>query len=1082
MRDDDEIINSLINDVRVHRAILILGAGASYESGMPLYAQFPPIIWKIVDEFPDIKEFMGWSKTNDAKDMIGTDIDKIKEVFNFIEKNNEANSRFKELFKNVNDSHKNGELEVHKEICKLIHSGFIKLVVSFNWDDLLETAWETLFGTDINANKINLVKPHGDVRNLQGCWIYPNSDGYLPEKDSAIILRLISKELATFIILGYSERDAFIVDNLIKPSEKNMAVYRISPFVYGENAIPLKAREAMNKLSEGLCENDDKLWIRLDFSNQVGIEHAIMGYRLLPSDVVACPRLPQIDEAKIKLNHSHYVIIEGEAGSGKSITSYQLAWDYLQEGWEVMKLNLSKYEISKTNIKLSNNMYKTIFIIDDAQIIELENLVQIMTQTNNLYKLIITQTLTSNFPSESVTISQQKSVQVIYEDYKNRKEEILPIIKPINKIAGRYVGDKPMETSYDFVLDLAKREKSVWLFNYSLRGGWQNTTNQYDLAKGHNRSDILLTFISLRQILSLDKPVEIKWLDYVLSQWEYSHDKILEQLDYLYKHKLILSNSEIRTLHLQMAIRVITNYIKQASKEEIQKFQEIFRNEILNINTPLLGIAWFFNMLFGYDVKSRLTYGLFTQEFNENLLNRCKVQIDSELRSHACNVIDRVLRLEAGYFYEDLIRSDDFLIRWIENVNDITAYSFSEILNNMINESVELHESFVNNLDMQCIIKNLKKINPDYIFHWAKFLDRLLYNRKSDGAKAFQSNFPKKEISNALQQCNDIGSISGMLCTLIGIDENYAFQEYNNSIWKIEKSMKNNFMDTLRNLDLHFFMYFLGESLFDIGKPNKKQKEAGKALVECITVDMIRNSILFGTPQDWDNLYRFSYEIMRYDSDKFKEAINGIDLNYLSENVDLAWNEQPEYLIKLLDMLALADEKRTDEWIFLNREKISKIDTGLILFSPRTAEYVSHIGGTIVLTGSYRFEMNANAIRALISYNKKLCVCIIDENLYEIKKSIYNLSEMDWDDYYLFLKQILRVKKDIVNLIIDDTNIEFIKTKWLDTIKNEYYKSEKKKLNGLKELSLLIEKNTCNEFVKEYMNRIQEKINSVQYK
>lgn len=387
------VIGNLVNDIRVHGAILIMGAGASCESGLPLYAQLAPIVWQVVDEFVDIKASLKCTETVSAKKIIGNDVERIKRSFEYIEKDPKANARFKELFKAVNDKHNNNHSLVHEIIGRLIHSGYIKLVVSFNWDDLLESSWEYLYGTSINENRVCLVKPHGDVRNLSSKWTYPSSAGFLSLDDISKIRSVIDAGPLTFVILGYSEQDQIIEDTFICPNENKYVVYRISPSAYGDNVLQAKASEVMQVVTDGLNGSVDNIWIRLDFVNQVGIEHAILGHRLLPSDVTACPRLPQIKEAKIRLEQAHCVIIEGEPGSGKSITAYQIAWDYLQNGWEALRLNISDLDAHRINdISLDNNGFKTVFIIDDAQLIEKELIIKLMTKANTKSKLIITQT------------------------------------------------------------------------------------------------------------------------------------------------------------------------------------------------------------------------------------------------------------------------------------------------------------------------------------------------------------------------------------------------------------------------------------------------------------------------------------------------------------------------------------------------------------------------------------------------------------------------------------------------------------------------------------------------------------------
>ena len=1080
MSYDEVVVNNLINDIRVHGAILIMGAGASFEAGMPLYKQFPPIIWQVVDEFADIKTILGHEDIP-AKNIIADDVTKIKQIFNHIEKDVHANLRFKELFKSVNNKHKNKLSIVHDNICRLIHSGYIKLVISLNWDDLLETSWENLYGTDINSSKITLVKPHGDVRNINNKWIYPNSEGYLSSENINTINNVLGNTPATFIILGYSEQDSIITNTFISPSEDRYKFYRIYPSASSENSISAKASEITNLILNNLQVSSNYLWDKVDFSNQVGLESAIFGYRLLPSNVVACPRLPQIEEARLRLDYTHSVIIEGSPGSGKSISAYQLAWDYLQQGWEVLKLNISKLASYDDQIALINDGYKTIFIIDDAQQLEREQIINLMTKANYYSKLIFTQTITSDFTTESITISCKQTVETLYEYYKQREKEILPIIRKTNEDIGRSIGNNAMDMPFLRILDIARKENTAWLFNYSLRGGWKSAATQFAVSKEHDRAEIVLTFIALEQILFLDKPVNKSRLDFLLIKLGHNDQWISNQLYYLYEKKLIIDLNEIRTLHLQMAIRIIVCYLNQASDSERVEFYSILQCKFLDTSTPLLGIVWFFNMLFSFDIKYELRGNLFTDEFNKKLLKRCCYQTESEQKAHAGYVIDVVLRREVGMKFKDIDSNDNFLINWIENVDNKTAYSFSEILNSMINESKDLHKNFVSELNPNNIITNLKSIEADYLYAWANFLDRLLYMHKSKWVKTFCNQIPKREISEALQKSTykNIYGLSEMLCTLKFIDEEYCFEEYHKCIWIIEEAMNRDFIMTLNDLSSHFLMYLLGEGFLDVGHPNQKQEEAGRTFVSCISSKMLQDIILEGSPRDWDMLYRYFGEIFRYDSQKFIDSFKEIDLAILDSKTDNMWDEQPDELIKLLYMLYPCCKVKVEEWVYSKRNIIKNIDTSLTHFSPRTAEYIYNNDGLVTLAKSHRLSENYNALISLRKYNKKLCLKIIETNLPDIKQNLYNLPEFYWEDYHLFLNELIKVYKYIIDAIICDDDIKLIEEKWCNSLKDKYYSNQRKGLKGLKKLMIIITKNTENHLLYESMERIIKKIDDI---
>ena len=128
--DTEKQIFELADDMRVHGAIVILGAGSSFEVGMPLYAQFYPIIWQILDSYPDLKSKMGFDPLINAKSQLVDDKNQLKHFFDYLEDNLSALQEFKRIFKVINDRQSNTASQSHIFLAKLIHSGLVKLVIS----------------------------------------------------------------------------------------------------------------------------------------------------------------------------------------------------------------------------------------------------------------------------------------------------------------------------------------------------------------------------------------------------------------------------------------------------------------------------------------------------------------------------------------------------------------------------------------------------------------------------------------------------------------------------------------------------------------------------------------------------------------------------------------------------------------------------------------------------------------------------------------------------------------------------------------------------------------------------------------
>lgn len=1067
----ETLLTNLTNEIRVHGAIAIMGAGISFEAGLPLYNQLAPLIWQVVDEFPNIKDLYKCDRTHPAKLIIGDETEKLKNTFNFIENNPQAALRFKQLFKIVNDKHHNKLSLSHQYLCQLIHAGHIKIVISFNWDDLLEMAWERLYGTHINDNRYNLLKPHGDVRSLNTKWIFPNSPGELNATDKELINLACANSPATLMILGYSESDPIIVDQIIEPNEAKNKVFRISPS--STDSISLRATEALNSIVNKLLPKATDLWNYLDFSNQVGLEHAILGYRLQPSDVLACPKLPQFSEAKYKLEQAHSVIIESDPGCGKSITAYQLAYDFLISGWEVVKYDNTKL-ISCSDIKLDNDGYKTVCIIDDAQQLDKNIINKLLGYANNTQKVIITQTHTFEFPFESVTISKEQSVKAIYDHYLKNKSSVVFIVAQGNENIGRKIGDYYMDTPFEYVLDVALHESTPWLFNYSLRGGWENTKNQYSVAKEYKSSDIILTLIAFKQIISLDKPVEKNWLIESAKIWKCNSDWCNECLIFMFHKRMILSIDEIRTMHLQTAIRVIVCFFKNHSVEECQLLFKLFKSEMLNKSTPLQGVLWFFNLLFGFEIAYKIRYDILTNKYCYLMLDRCILQSESPSIIYAIYVIDNVIHRDGQIKYREICeKHNDTLKLWMEQVSNDTAYPLSLILNNMINEDKNLKIKWVESINTFSIFLSLKSINTKQLYYWANFIDRISFCQTRGWKNKFYSELPKQEIELALSKTTyiNIEGMMEMIYTLLRFNKVYGHKKFIDCMPIISQALSHNFSETLNDLGLHFLMFICGENLFDIGHPDKMQKQSAKAFINCITSKMIINSLMTGTPRDYERLYRFFLEIHRYDPEKMKSAIQTIDFNILDNTTAKLWKIQPREFIMLIIIISNYRLEEVDSWIFSHCKGMDFLRPTLVATSPKSVERFLSEGKEVFLVEDKQnqWDSSAFAIEKLKKYNRDICKEIIHKNGERIKKSILELNPHDWEEYFKFFNQLIKADSTFVNSIFEKINFKDIKRTWTDKLTSPQYPDnlQKKALHGFKRLLVKIEDFTNDAELKE---------------
>src|SRR5699024_7383515 len=503
--ENDKIFSSLVNEIRVNNAVVVIGAGISFEPGMPLYSQLAPTVWEVVSSFPDIDDkFQGSGST---KSRIGEDLEKLKKAFAYIERNEEALYQFKRVFRKINDKIAVAP-DIHKNISELIHENYFELIVSLNWDSLLEMSWAELYGTNINSNKKNLIKPHGDVLKLDESWILPNSPGRISKKEKDYINLLANERPRTLIIVGYSESDAKIVEELIAPFENRWKVYRVSPFSKNADVIRYSAKVFFERLVEELISPDTyNNWEFLNFQNQnQSLARAILGYKLTPQDVNICPKLPQVQKAIKILDLNNFVIIQGKPGSGKSISCYQIAHHYLKQGYEVIRFKTESF-VGDDKLDIPYNS-KAIYIIDDGQTLPSSYLLKLQEKSGKNQKIILTITDDIDIDSAIISISNIENIECISKFYLRNKKAVIDIVSKIDNDVGDYF----MQVSLEERIKIASKQENLWKFNYILRGGWKTTKEDYYQSKELDNSQTLIFLLSLKQIITKDSVVELKWM------------------------------------------------------------------------------------------------------------------------------------------------------------------------------------------------------------------------------------------------------------------------------------------------------------------------------------------------------------------------------------------------------------------------------------------------------------------------------------------------------------------------------------------------------------------------------------------
>ena len=177
---DGDNLKRAVDQIRVSDAVVLLGAGTSYEAGMPLAGQLPPLVWHALDAHPDV--LGGLASTfrappGRAKEIVADDVARIRTAFAYIATDPSCRKTFQATFTSLNRERAKDTSRAHDALARLVYSKHVIRVVSLNWDTLLESAFARRYGANINAQAALLSKPHGDCADPDADWMLPHEGG-----------------------------------------------------------------------------------------------------------------------------------------------------------------------------------------------------------------------------------------------------------------------------------------------------------------------------------------------------------------------------------------------------------------------------------------------------------------------------------------------------------------------------------------------------------------------------------------------------------------------------------------------------------------------------------------------------------------------------------------------------------------------------------------------------------------------------------------------------------------------------------------------------------------------------------------
>ncbi len=997
-----QCINQAAHEIRTWGSVVVIGAGASLQRGFPLVGQLSALVWFALDADPMTRDRLAlkqnWSGES-AHEMIGDDSIRLQSALTAIAESPLARSAYQEGFARLNAERVQHPSSAHSALVEMLHRGAIETVVSLNWDTLLETAHQRLYGSSLRADGALLHKPHGDAADPATPWILPHESGFVPDALLQQVQLFAAQHPRVLLIVGYSESDKEVVDKLTGPLAQQWRVIRISPSARGANDINLAADEALPALVRAIFSDAEVSgWEYVTFETQRDLSTALSGGRLGPADVTVCPRLPEVNQVTCALQITKSAIVTGKSGSGKSITAYQAAYDFKQgeideKDWEVLRLVEPQRAATELLDAVSYLPHPTLAIVDDAQSVDSALLRGLVERAND--KLAVIVVSTEDPQGQGIRVSGTRAVAVLAEALMKRRAETLSIVSAIdNRVGDNSYMDERLESR----IERAACEETPWKFCFVLTRGERRVGDEIAVLRDSDGAELLLAAIALRQVISLDAGTSRDWLEQATKIFNRDSSWLEKSLSLLKARNVAhieSGESVFRCPHLQfatVALRVLCDQPRYGNANVTAPQTVIaLAQAALNEDPPLRGVSWLLNELrFADYFRGQRQNTIISDQIEARLTERCWVAYSSQERRGALFALKSLFEWNSRHL--EVVNSHaDVLGNWLENVDATTAYAMGEFLNTLAQESRESGAELCDLADPAVIGASMRGMAWDQAYGWGYLLGRLAYAASSEWRAQLKSYLDATTLSDLSASITpDNFYRMGSLATGIGsFDKELSLGLVERTIPVMAQAISTDPVKALRALSGDIFFRALGYAryFFDDGEPSDRQKQIVRSLG--LAVDFVSFGQNCPTrPGDWRDYSEFLI-FLRYVMDaeelqtiyaQLAASINFNDLDRASQDL---WKFMSQELEQLLFALALSpDEEPARSWVLRHVNDLEQMNSTLLQIVPEVVLERLRAGASLDLAGFHSMNWNIAilSLHTLYEMDESTAIRIAQEN------------------------------------------------------------------------------------------------------
>ena len=776
-------------------------------------------------------------------------------------------------------------------------------------------------------------------------------------------------------------------------------------------------------------------WEYVTYDNQRNLGAALAGRSLEPTDVEACPQLPEVTTVLQQLSVTSSAIIKGRSGCGKTITAFQAAYAMHKQGWEVLRLVEPHLSADELINGISNLPQRTVLILDNAQSLDQRLIRHLQGRSGDSLAVIIvsTEDIVNPLDLNAVSIVNSRAVTTLAKAIQSRKKEILPIIQKLDPHIGEGFSDIPLERR----IEEAVQCETPWQFSFVLTGGELRTRDILARVREVNRADLLLATIAAGQIVSLDEGVPRAWLERAAQLLGRDKQWLEQPLRMLQKQRVVFGKTYYRCSHLRFSVYTLHFMFEDIKNVEWGNIATMLRGIIAWETTPIRGISWLLRELrftdtFSYQQKSNT---IVTHSNWRQIIERCWKADSGEDRRDAAFVLAELID-----WYPDHIQtiSDNtsLLAQWIEDADSNSGFALGLLVNSLSQEYRHINhvtETLIKYIDPYIMASKLSQLQWTGVVAWSFLIGRLRVASSQEWRTQFDRSVDFSFVERLIEimSITDIYAFNTFLENMGVSHTEKALNLIERAIPKLANAFHNNFIEAFKEFcESIWFVLGYAPGFLRCKRSSPSQHRVAKKFANALQPQIVANAISRAAQRDWGSCADMLSFIKEAAPKHAAKIANLINFSQLDETAQGLWERCPHELLQLILSLSIfPNHEPARSWVVRHSDELEEMHSVLAIVTPQIIVEKLRVGYEVPLT-LFNSELSLLALRSITAIDSSLATRVFKHNIPTIAKELSELQPHHCQGVVTLIAYLHRLSPAVFTAMIKEIDPAKAKKNW----------------------------------------------------